>query len=130
VGGVDYQSIEATATDAAGHSASSTVSLELPSPTTATLDSPVNGDTVAGTLSISGTFASGTPGPLELMVTLSGIPVYDTTVGNPGSAVPFATNISLAGVANGIHTVDLYARVGNVSYHLVASAFVMVTGAQ
>ena len=63
------------------------------------------------------------------MVTLSGLPVYDTTVANPGAVVPFATNVSLANVADGIHTVDVYARVGSANYELLASAFVMVTGA-
>jgi hypothetical protein len=128
--GIDYQSIQVKATDGAGHTASSYAVVILPSPATATLNSPVDGASVQGTVAISGTFASGTPGALELMVTLSGNPVYDTTVANPGTAVPFATNISLAGVSNGIHTVDVYARVGNTSYAWVAGAFVMVTGAQ
>jgi hypothetical protein len=122
-------SLQVEATDAAGHVAYTFTTIELPSPTSATLASPVNNASVQGTLPISGTFASGTPGALELMVTLSGVPVYDTTVANPGSVVPFATNVSLAGVANGVHTVDVYARAGSASYELMASAFVMVTGA-
>ena len=122
--------IQAQATDGGGHTASTSDDISLPSPTAATLDSPVNGASVQGTLPISGTFASGTPGALEVMVTLSGKPVYDTTVANPGSVVPFSTNVSLAGVANGIHTVGVYARVGSASYRFMTSAFVMVTGAQ
>ena len=122
--------LEAEATDAAGNVANTFGQLLiLPSPTSATLASPVNNASVQGTLPISGTFASGTPGALEVMVTLSGVPVYDTTVANPGSVVPFATNVSLAGIPDGIHTVDVYARVGSASYVLFASAFVMVTGA-
>lgn len=122
--------IQVQATDGGGHTAFTSDDVSLPSPTAATLDSPVNGASLQGTLPISGTFASGTPGALEVLVTLSGTPVYDTTVANPGSAVPFSMNVSLAGVANGIHTVGVYARVGSASYRFMTSAFVMVTGAQ
>jgi hypothetical protein len=124
----DTQVLAAEASDGAGHTASWFSDVLFPA-TAATLASPTNNASVAGTLPISGTFSSGTPGALEVMVTLSGIPVYDTTVANPGAEVPFATNVSLAGVANGIHTVDVYARVGTANYELLASAFVMVTGA-
>jgi hypothetical protein len=122
------QVLAAEATDGAGHTASWFSDVLFPT-TAATLASPTNNASVTGTLPISGTFSSGTPGALEVMVTLSGLPVYDTTVANPGAVVPFATNVSLASVANGIHTVDVYARVGSANYELLASAFVIVTGA-
>jgi hypothetical protein len=128
--GSGSHAIETRAVDGAGNSASSTTEISLPGPTQATLDSPLDGASVAGTFTISGTFASGTPGPLELLVALGGIPVYDTSLVNPGSAVPFSTEISLSGVANGSHTIDVYARVGNANYQLVTSAVVVVTGAQ
>lgn len=124
----DTEVIDAVASDSAGHTATWFSDVTFPT-TSATLTSPTNNTSVAGTLPVSGTFSSGAPGALEVMVTLSGIPVYDTTVANPGTVVPFATNVSLAGVANGIHTVDVYARVGSANYELFASAFVMVTGA-
>lgn len=122
------QVLSAAASDGAGHTATWFADVLFPA-TAATLASPTNNASVAGTLPISGTFSSGTPGALEVMVTLSGLPVYDTTVANPGTVVPFETNVSLATVANGIHTVDVYARVGSANYELMASAFVMVTGA-
>ena len=122
------QVLAVEASDGAGYTASSYSGVLFPA-TSATLTSPTNNTSVADTLPVSGTFSSGTPGALEVMVTLSGVPVYDTTVANPGTVVPFATNVSLAGVANRIHTVDVYARVGSASYELLASAFVMVTGA-
>ena len=128
--GTSYQLLRVEAIDAAGHLASTNMDISLPSPTTATLISPVNGASVEGTLPVTGTYASGTPGALEVMVTLSGVPVYDNTVANPGSIVPFSTNVSLAGVPGGIHSVDVYARVGGASYQLLASAFVLVTGSQ
>jgi hypothetical protein len=124
----DTQVLAAEASDGAGHTASWFSDVLFPA-TAATLASPTNNASVAGTLPISGTFSSGTPGALEVMVTLSGVPVYDTTVANPGVVVQFATNVSLAGIANGIHTVDVYARVGTANYELLASAFVMVTEA-
>ena len=128
--GTSYQTVLVEATDAAGHQAATTMEISLPSPTTAALLSPVNGASVEGTLPVTGTYASGTPGALELMVTLSGVPVYDNTVANPGSTAPFSTNVSLAGVPTGIHSVDIYARVGSAHYQLLASAFVMVTESQ
>jgi hypothetical protein len=128
--GSSYQTIQVEALDAAGYVASTNIGISLPSPPTASLISPVNGASVEGALPVTGTYASGTPGALEVMVTLSGVPVYDNTVANPGSIVPFSTNVSLAGVPGGIHSVDVYARVGSASYQLLASAFVVVTGAQ
>ena len=125
-----YQSLQVEADDAAGQVASASMEIFMPSPTTAALLSPVNGASVEGTLPVTGTYASGTPGALEVVVTLSGVPVYDSTVANPGSIVPFSTNVSLAGVPGGIHSVDVYARVGGASYQLLASAFVVVTGSQ
>lgn len=125
-----YQSLQVEADDAAGNVASASMEIFMPSPTTAALLSPVNGASVEGTLPVTGTYASGTPGALEVVVTLSGVPVYDNTVANPGSIVPFSTNVSLAGVPGGIHSVDVYARVGGASYQLLASAFVLVTGSQ
>lgn len=125
-----YQSLQVEADDAAGNVASASMEIFMPSPTTAALLSPVNGASVEGTLPVTGTYASGTPGALEVVVTLSGVPVYDNTVANPGSIVPFSTNVSLAGVPGGIHSVDVYARVGGANYQLLASAFVLVTGSQ
>jgi hypothetical protein len=125
--GSSYQSLQVDAVDAAGHPADTRIEISLPSPTAATLISPVNGASVEGTLPVTGTYASGTPGALEVMVTLSGVPVYDNTVANPGSNVPFSINVSLAGVQAGIHSVDVYARVGGAGYQLLASAFVVVT---
>ena len=125
-----YQSLQVEADDAAGDVASTSMEIFMPSPTTAALLSPVNGASVEGTLPVTGTYASGTPGALEVVVTLSGVPVYDSTVANPGSVVPFSTSVSLAGVPGGIHSVDVYARVGGASYQLLASAFVVVTESQ
>jgi hypothetical protein len=122
------QTFEAEASDGAGHTVSSFSDVLYPV-TVATLASPINNTSASATLPISGTFSSGIPGALEVMVTLSGVPVYDTTVANPGTLVPFSTNVSLSGIANGIHTVDVYARVGSADYELLANAFVMVTGA-
>ena len=128
--GTSYQPLQVEAVDAAGNVASKSMDISLPSPTAASLTSPVNGASVQGTLPVTGTYASGTPGALEVMVTLSGVPVYDNAVANPGSVVPFSTNVSLAGVSGGIHSVDVYARAGSASYQLLASAFVMVTDSQ
>jgi hypothetical protein len=128
--GSSYQLLQVEAVDAAGHPANTNIEISLPSPTAVTLISPVNGASVEGTLPVTGTYASGTPGALEVMVTLSGMPVYDNTVANPGSSVPFAINVSLAGVQAGIHSVDVYARVGGAAYQLLASAFVVVTESQ
>lgn len=125
-----YQLLEVEAVDAAGDLVPRYMQISLPSPTTATLISPVNGASAEGTLPVTGTYGSGTPGALEVLVTLSGVPVYDNTVANPGSIVPFSTNVSLAGVPAGIHSVDVYARAGSASYQLLASAFVVVTGSQ
>ena len=121
--------IATRAVDGAGNTAVRFTDISLPSPTEATLESPLDGTSVQGTFTISGTFASGTPGALELLVALGGIPVYDTTVANPGSAVPFSAEINLSGVANGPHTIGVYARVGSAPYQLMTGAVVVVTGA-
>ena len=122
--GFHYISVEAT--DNAGKTASDSTNFTLPAAPTATVDSPVDGASVAGTLHLAGTFSSVVPGALELMVTLSGVPVYDTTVANTGAKIPYSADVSLAGVAPGGHTVGVYARVGNTSYTFAASALVQV----
>ena len=127
--GTGSHGIETRAVDGAGNTAVESAEITFPSPTEATLDSPLDGTSVQGTFAISGTFASGTPGALELMVALSGMPVYDTSLANPGSVVPFSTEINLSGVTNGPHTIDVYARVGSANYQLMTSAIVVVTGA-
>jgi hypothetical protein len=119
----------AVATDNAGNTASAPGHFNLPGPTMAGLDSPVDGAVVSGTLHVSGKFASATPGALEVMVTLNGIPAYDKTVANTGEAVPFAADISLAGVTPGYHTLGVYARVGNTPYTAAASILVQVAAA-
>ena len=126
--GNDHE-IETRAVDGPGNTAAGSTGITLPSPTEATLDAPLDGTSVQGTLAISGTFGSGTPGALELLVALSGTPVYDTTLANPGSVVPFSAEINLPGIANGPHTIDVYARVGCNRYQLMTSAVVVVTGA-
>jgi hypothetical protein len=128
VGTGDHE-IETRAVDGPGNTAAGSTGITLPSPTEATLDAPLDGTSVQGTLAISGTFGSGTPGALELLVALSGTPVYDTTLANPGSVVPFSAEINLPGIANGPHTIDVYARVGSNRYQLMTSAVVVVTGA-
>jgi hypothetical protein len=125
VSGYHIATVEAT--DNAGTTAGGFASFTLPAPPTVTLDSPVDGAVVAGTLHLAGTFASGTPGALELMVTLSGVPIYDTTVANTGAPVPYSVDVSLAGVSPGSHTVGVYSRVGNSVYTSVASAIIQVT---
>jgi len=99
----------------------------IPAPANAILDSPVDGAVVARTLHVSGSVSSGTPGPLEVMVTLSGIPVYDTTVANTGANIPYSADVSLADIAPGYHTLNTYARVGDTSYTQTASASIQVT---
>jgi hypothetical protein len=117
------------ATDNAGNTASYPGYFTLPAATMADLDSPVDGAVVSGTLHVSGTFSSATPGALEVMVTLSGILAYDKTVANTGEAAPFAADISLAGVTPGYHTLGVYARVGNSPYTTAASILVQVAAA-
>jgi hypothetical protein len=114
------------ASETTGATAAAYATITLPSAPTATLASPVDGATVQQTLHASGTISAGTPGALELMLTLSGVPVYDTTVANPGAAVPFSTDISLTGVTPGNHTLDVYGRVGNTNYAPLTSALVTV----
>lgn len=118
---------DAQAVDNAGN-ISTFIQLILPVPATAsaTIDSPVDGSVVSGTLHLSGSFSSGTPGPLEIMVTLSGAPVYDTTVSNTGATTTYAADVSLAGVTPGSHTLNTYTRVGAVNYIQTASAVIQV----
>jgi hypothetical protein len=124
--GPGFHGIAVQATDNAGNTAAGAQSFNLPAPTTATLDSPADGAVAAGTLHLGGTFLSGAPGALELLVTLSGVPVYDTTVPNTGAAVPYSADVSLAGVSPGNHTVAAYARVGNNTYTAGAVAIIHV----
>lgn len=124
--GPGLHGIAVQATDNAGNTAAGGQSFNLPAPTTATLDSPADGGVAAGTLHVAGTFLSGTPGALELLVTLSGVPVYDTTVPNTGAAVPYSADVSLAGVSPGNHTVAAYARVGNNAYTAGPTAIIHV----
>lgn len=125
-----YHFLTLQATDAAGNTAYASPqgsSLYIPAPANATLDFPLEGAVVVGTLHVSGSFSSGTPGPLEVMVTLSGVPVYDTTVANTGVSFPYSADVSLAGVAPGYHTLNTYARVGDTNYTQTASASIQVT---
>ena len=117
------------ATDNTGNTASYSGAFNLPAPAAAVLDSPADGAVVSGTLHVSGTFSSGAPGALEVMATLSGAPVYDKTVANMGVTVPFAGDISLAGVAPGYHLLGVYVRVGNAPYTPAASILVQVATA-
>src|SRR6185437_6824200 len=84
------------AIDNAGNTAWTQLNFETPAPVSVTLDSPVDGAVAAGTLHVSGMFSSGTPGALEIMVTLSGVSVYDTTVANTGAWIPYTADVSLA----------------------------------
>ena len=124
--GSGFHGITVQATDNSGNTAAGGQGFNLPAPATATLDSPADGAVAAGTLHLAGTFLSGTPGALELLVTLSGVPVYDTTVTNTGAAVPYSADVSLAGVSPGSHTVAAYARVGNTTYSAGATAIILV----
>jgi hypothetical protein len=117
------------ATDNAGNTTSYPAYFTLPLPAIAILDSPSDGAVASGTLHVSGTFASPTPGALEVMVALNGVPAYDKTVANTGVTVPFAGDISLAGVAPGYHNLGVYVRVGNTPYVTAASMIVRVAGA-
>lgn len=125
--GPSFHSVTLEATDNAGNTGSNYASFELPAPPAVTLDSPVDGASVAGTLHLAGTYFSAVPGALELMVTLSGAPIYDTTVANTGLEIPFTADVSLAGVSPGSHTVTVYARVGNTVYTAGPVAVVQVT---
>src|SRR3569833_175156 len=122
-----FHSIDVQATDNAGNNAAGTKSFNAPTPTTATLDFPADGAVVAGTLHLAGAFFSATPGALELLVALSGTPIYDTTVANSGAAVPDSADVSLVGVPPGDHTVAVYARVGNTPYIGGSTALIHVS---
>ena len=119
-------SLDVYATDNAGNSAHDDASFTLPAPANATLDSPVDGAVVAGSLHISGSFWANTPGALEVLVALSGATVYDTTVANPGTMVPYSADVSLAGVTPGSHTLSVFSRVGNTNYVETASVVIQV----
>ncbi len=123
---VRYHPFTAMAIDSAGSTATDLSDIIVNSWSSATLDSPADGAVVSGTLHVSGIFSSKTPGALEVMVTLSGAPVYDTTVANTGASIPYAADISLAGVAPGYHTLGTYARVGNTTYTQTASVLIQV----
>jgi hypothetical protein len=126
--GPGYHLLNLQVTDSAGNTAYAPQlsGIYIPVPVNATLDSPVEGAVVAGTLHVSGSFSSGTPGPLEVMVTLSGVPVYDTTVANTGADIPYSADVSLAGVTPGYHTLNTYARVGDTNYTQTASALIQI----
>lgn len=126
--GNGYHPVAASVVDADGNTALAQSSVDFPCPTTATLDSPADATVVEGLLHLSGTFASGSTGALELRVTLSGIEIYHETVANPGTIVPYSTDVDLSGTAPGDHTVDVYARVGHESYRLLASAMITMVG--
>jgi hypothetical protein len=122
-----YHFLTLQATDTAGNTAyAPQAGFYLPAAPNATLDAPVDGAVVAGTLHVAGSFSAGTPGPLEVMVTLSGLPVYDKTVANTGENVPYSADVNLAGVAPGYHSLNTYARVGDTSYTQTASALIQV----
>lgn len=121
-----FHPVRVQAIDNAGTTSTDFESLQLPAPPTATLDSPVDGESVVGTLHLAGTFFSKVPGALELLVTFGGAPVYDTTVANTGTEIPYTADVSLAGVSPGSHTVVAYARVGNTVYTAGATAIVLV----
>jgi hypothetical protein len=114
------------AADNAGNTAWTPLNFTVPAPASATLDSPVDGAVVSEPLHVSGTFESPTPGPLELMVTLGGVPVYDTTVVNTGERIPYAADITLKDVTPGYHMLSTYTRVGNTFYVQTASALIQV----
>jgi len=128
--GPGFHTVRVDATDDAGKTGSDFVSFDLPVPPTATLESPADGASVVGTLHLAGTVSSVVPGALELMVTLSGVPIYDTTVANTGAEVPYTADVSLAGVTPGSHTVGVYARVGNTVYTAAATAVVQVAASR
>lgn len=119
----------AEATDNAGNTDSYRTVIPLPVPASGTLDSPVDGAVVSGTLPVSGTFSSGTPGALEIMITLNGNPIYNTTVANTGVVTSFSGEPSLSGVAPGYHNLHAYVRVGNTMYTEVANIIVQVAAA-
>jgi hypothetical protein len=119
-------SLQAQVTDAAGNVARFDQIVSVPSPPTGTLTTPVDGDSASGMLHLTGNYGSGTTGALEVLVTLSGIQVYDTTIANPGTLVPLQTDVSLAGISPGPHTVGMYVRVGNAHYTQVASVVINV----
>ncbi|HEY6922800.1 MAG TPA: hypothetical protein VI653_04970 [Steroidobacteraceae bacterium] len=124
--GQGFHDVAVEATDNAGSTNQEFTNFRLPAPPSATLDSPVDGTTVVGTLHVAGAFSSPVPGALELMVTLSGVPVYDTTVANTGAAISYSADVSLAGVTQGSHTLAVYARVGNTVYTAGPTAVVQV----
>lgn len=124
---VGYHDFTAEAIDSAGNFATDPSNFNVTSWANATLDSPADGAVVSGALHVSGMFSSPTPGPLEVMVTLSGAPVYDTTVANTGAWIPYAADVSLAGVRPGYHTLNTYARVGDTAYTQTATVLIQVT---
>ncbi len=121
-----FHTVNIEAVDGAGNFAADGPYFELPAPPSVTLASPADGASVVGTVHVAGTYSSAAPGALELMVTLSGVPVYDTTVANTGEEIPYATDVSLAGVSPGSHTLRVYARVGNTVYTQAATAIIQV----
>jgi hypothetical protein len=125
-----FHAVRVEATDNAGKTGTNFANFSLPVPPAATLDAPLDEASVAGMLHLAGMFSSGVPGALELMVTLSGVPIYDTTVANTGAEVPYMADVSLAGVAPGRHTVSVYTRVGNTVYTAAATAVIQVVASQ
>lgn len=122
----DFHTVAVEATDGAGNVSTGSAYFHLPAPPSVTLASPTDGASVLQSMHVAGTVASAVPGALEVMVTLSGVPVYDTTVANTGAEIPYAADVSLEGVSPGSHTLGVYARVGNTVYTQAATAVVQV----
>ncbi|HET9389668.1 MAG TPA: hypothetical protein VFO44_08485, partial [Steroidobacteraceae bacterium] len=100
--------IMVTAVDVTGASASTSVLATFNNAPTLALGSPVDGALVNGTLTLSGTFGSDKPGPVNLVVSLGNSTILQT------STSPFNATIDLGTVAGLPHP-------GNATLTLVAT---------
>lgn len=98
----------ATASDAAGASKSTTLTINVSNPPGLSLNSPVDGAFVsgAGNLSISGTAASDKPGGVLVTAFLGSLPI---TVVHP-TASTFSGTFSLAGLPAGPYTLTVNSK--------------------
>jgi hypothetical protein len=91
--------VQVTATDGNGVTATKTVTITVSNAPSLTVSTPIDGALVNGTLPIQGTFATDKQGAtVSLSVTLGDLPVLST------NQSPFSASFSLAGVTPGSYT--------------------------
>ena len=91
----------AVAVDNNGQSANSSTTQIISNPPQLSLNSPVDGGLVNGTLNIAGTVTSDKSGAVKTTATLGNLPAMTATTSS------FATNFSLAGVVPGDYTLTV-----------------------